>query len=122
MAYIQRAITPILKKRISTTKCTLITGARQVGKSTLINKLTGRKSTQTGDKPGVTKSKQWVRLKGNLELLDTPGVLWPKFEDEEVALNLCFTGTIKENIKGFLPLHNKLDEWIKDTLKDMNEK
>ena len=61
----------------------MIVGVPNVGKSSLINKLTGRKSTQTGDRPGVTKGKQWVRLKGNLELLDTPGILWPKFEDQK---------------------------------------
>ena len=76
----------------------MIVGIPNVGKSTLINKLTGRKSTVTGDKPGVTKCKQWVRLKGNLELLDTPGILWPKFEDQEVALNLAFSRAIKDEI------------------------
>ena len=73
-------------------------GVPNVGKSSLINKLTGRKSTQTGDRPGVTKGKQWVRLKGNLELLDTPGILWPKFEDQKIALNLAFTRAIKDEI------------------------
>lgn len=76
----------------------MIVGVPNVGKSSLINKLTGRRSTQTGDKPGVTKGKQWVRLKGNLELLDTPGILWPKFEDQEVALNLAFSRAIKDEI------------------------
>lgn len=76
----------------------MIVGVPNVGKSSLINKLTGRKSTQTGDKPGVTKGKQWVRLKGNLELLDTPGILWPKFEDQEVALNLAFSRAIKDEV------------------------
>ena len=76
----------------------MIVGVPNVGKSSLINKLTGRKSTQTGDRPGVTKGKQWVKLKGNLELLDTPGILWPKFEDQEVALNLAFTRAIKDEI------------------------
>ena len=76
----------------------MIVGVPNVGKSTLINKLTGRKSTQTGDRPGVTKGKQWVRLKGNLELLDTPGILWPKFEDQKIALNLAFTRAIKDEI------------------------
>lgn len=76
----------------------MIVGVPNVGKSSLINKLTGRRSTQTGDKPGVTKGKQWVRLKGNLELLDTPGILWPKFEDQEVALNLAFSKAIKDEI------------------------
>ncbi len=76
----------------------MIVGVPNVGKSSIINKLTGRKSTVTGDKPGVTKGKQWVRLKGNLELLDTPGILWPKFEDQEVALNLAFCRAIKDEI------------------------
>ena len=76
----------------------MIVGVPNVGKSSLINKLTGRKSTQTGDRPGVTKGKQGVRLKGNLELLDTPGILWPKFEDQKIALNLAFTRAIKDEI------------------------
>ena len=76
----------------------MIVGIPNVGKSSIINKLTGRKSTVTGDRPGVTKGKQWVRLKGNLELLDTPGILWPKFEDPDVALNLAFCRAIKDEI------------------------
>ena len=76
----------------------MIVGVPNVGKSSIINKLTGRKSTVTGDRPGVTKGKQWVRFKGNLELLDTPGILWPKFEDQEVALNLAFSRAIKDEI------------------------
>ena len=76
----------------------MIVGVPNVGKSSIINKLTGRKSAITGDKPGVTKGKQWVRLKGNLELLDTPGILWPKFEDQQVALNLAFCRSIKDEI------------------------
>ena len=76
----------------------MIVGVPNVGKSSIINKLTGRKSAVTGDRPGVTKGKQWVRLKGNLELLDTPGILWPKFEDQEIALNLAFCRAIKDEI------------------------
>ncbi len=76
----------------------MIVGIPNVGKSSLINKLAGRKSTQTGDRPGVTKGKQWIRLKGNMELLDTPGMLWPKIEDPTVSLNLGFTGAIKDEI------------------------
>jgi ribosome biogenesis GTPase A len=76
----------------------MIVGIPNVGKSTLINALAGRKSAKTGNRPGVTKGKQWIKLKGNLELLDTPGILWPKFEDENVALNLAFIGAIKDEI------------------------
>ncbi len=76
----------------------MIVGVPNVGKSSIINKWTGRRSTVTGDKPGVTKGKQWVRLKGNLELLDTPGILWPKFEDQTVALNLAFCRAIRDEI------------------------
>ena len=76
----------------------IIVGIPNSGKSSLINKLTGRKSAQTGDRPGVTKGKQWVRVKGNLEMLDTPGILWPKFEDDRVAMLLAFTGAIKDDV------------------------
>lgn len=88
----------------------MISGIPNVGKSSLINKLAGRKSTQTGDRPGVTKGKQWIRLKGNMELLDTPGILWPKFEDPIVALNLAFTGAIKDEIMDTETLAYKLLE------------
>lgn len=100
----------------------MIVGVPNVGKSTLINKLTGRKSTVTGDKPGVTKCKQWVRLKGNLELLDTPGILWPKFEDQEVALNLAFSRAIKDEVLDIdtlgLKFIEKLMEIEPEKLKD----
>ena len=76
----------------------LILGVPNCGKSTLINCLAGKKSVVTGDRPGVTKGKQWVRLQNGLELLDTPGTLWPKFEDEKVASRLCFVGSIKDDI------------------------
>lgn len=79
----------------------MIIGIPNVGKSTLINKLANRKATKTGDKPGVTKHLQWINVKDEMFLLDTPGVLWPKFEDKNVAYKLAVTGAIKDEI---LPL------------------
>ena len=76
----------------------MIVGVPNVGKSSLINRLTGRKATQIGNKPGVTKGKQWLRLKNGMELLDTPGILWPKFEDNRVGIHLAFCGSIKDEI------------------------
>lgn len=86
----------------------LIIGVPNCGKSTLINCLSGRKTVVTGDKPGVTKGKQWVRLGSGLELLDTPGTLWPKFEDERVASHLCFVGSIKDDIVDLYEVTNLL--------------
>ena len=69
-----------------------------MGKSTFINALAGKACAKTGNKPGVTKGKQWIRLNKQVELLDTPGILWPKFEDQEVGLRLAFIGSIKDEI------------------------
>jgi len=77
---------------------TMVVGIPNVGKSSLINKMAGKASAATGDKPGVTRGKQWIRLNAELELLDTPGILWPKFEDPVVGMNLAFTGAIKDDI------------------------
>jgi ribosome biogenesis GTPase A len=76
----------------------MVCGIPNVGKSTLINKLAKKKVAKTSDKPGVTRSLQWVKLNKELELLDTPGVLWPKFESEEVGYNLAIVGSINDNI------------------------
>ncbi|MFC6331188.1 ribosome biogenesis GTPase YlqF [Paenibacillus septentrionalis] len=76
----------------------LIVGIPNVGKSTLINRLAGRNVAITGDKPGVTKGQQWIKTGGDLELLDTPGILWPKFEDQMVGYRLAITGAIREQI------------------------
>lgn len=76
----------------------MIVGIPNVGKSTLINRLSGKSSTKVGNKPGVTRSNQWIRTNSSIELLDTPGALWPKFEDERTGLNLAFTGAIKDEI------------------------
>lgn len=76
----------------------MVVGIPNVGKSTFINALAGKACTKTGNKPGVTKGKQWIRLNKNVELLDTPGILWPKFEDQTVGLRLAFIGSIKDEI------------------------
>jgi ribosome biogenesis GTPase A len=77
---------------------TMIVGIPNVGKSTFINTLSGRATAATGDKPGITRGKQWIRINPELQLLDTPGILQPKFEDPDTGLNLAFTGAIKDDI------------------------
>lgn len=76
----------------------MVVGIPNVGKSTFINALAGRACARTGNKPGVTKGKQWIRLNRSVELLDTPGILWPKFEDQSVGMKLAFIGSIKDEI------------------------
>jgi len=76
----------------------MVAGIPNVGKSTFINSFTGRACTRTGNKPGVTKGKQWIRLNKNVELLDTPGILWPKFEDQDSGMRLAFIGSIKDEL------------------------
>ena len=76
----------------------MVVGVPNVGKSSFINRMTGKKSTKVGDRPGVTKGKQWLTLKNGMQLLDTPGILWPKFEDPSVGLYLAFCGSIKDEI------------------------
>lgn len=88
----------INKGRIGKSVRVLILGIPNVGKSSFINRITKKSSMQVGNRPGVTRQKQWIRLADGIELMDTPGVLWPKFESEEVALNLAYTGTIKDDI------------------------
>lgn len=86
------------KGRIGKSIRVMILGIPNVGKSSFINRISKKTSAGVGNKPGFTKQKQWIRLSNNIELLDTPGVLWPKFENEKVALNLSFVGTIKDDI------------------------
>lgn len=91
----------------------MMVGIPNVGKSSLINRLAGKASTKTGDRPGVTRGKQWIRLKGDVELLDTPGILPPKFEDQSVAQNLAYTGAIKDEIMNTELLAYSLLDYLK---------
>jgi ribosome biogenesis GTPase A len=97
----------------------MVVGIPNVGKSTFINKMARNNIAKTGDRPGVTKNKQWIKTAIGIELLDTPGVLWPKFEDEEVALNLAFTGAIKDEIMDTEELSLKLVERLQSTNPDL---
>ncbi len=91
----------------------MVVGIPNVGKSSFINKLSGKKSAVTGDRPGVTKGKQWIRLPNSFELLDTPGILWPKFEDVSVGEKLAFTGAIKDEIMDLEEIAIRLLEVLK---------
>lgn len=84
--------------RINKTIRVMILGIPNVGKSSFINRISKKTTMTVGNKPGVTRQKQWIRIGKNQELLDTPGVLWPKFQSDEIALNLAFTGTIKDDL------------------------
>lgn len=88
----------------------MVVGIPNVGKSSFINKLAKNNIAKTGDRPGVTKSKQWIKTSLGIELMDTPGVLWPKFEDQVVGLNLAFTGAIKDEIMDIEELALRLVE------------
>lgn len=97
----------------------MVVGIPNVGKSTMINRLVKKKIAKTSDRPGVTRALQWVRLNKDLELLDTPGVLWPKFEDEIVALNLAVTGAINDTI---LPIEEVAVYAMKKLIKEYPER
>lgn len=90
----------------------MVVGIPNVGKSTFINALAGKACTKTGNKPGVTKGKQWIRLNKNVELLDTPGILWPKFEDQLVGLRLALIGSIKDEILNVEELAMELSGYL----------
>ena len=91
----------------------MVVGIPNVGKSTFINSLAGKACAKTGNKPGVTKGKQWIRLNKNVELLDMPGILWPKFEDQTVGLRLAFIGSIKDEILNIEELAAELIQFMK---------
>ena len=91
----------------------MVVGIPNVGKSTFINALAGKACAKTGNKPGVTKGKQWIRLNKNVELLDTPGILWPKFEDQMVGLRLAFIGSIKDEILNTEELAAEIIQFLK---------
>lgn len=93
----------------------MVVGIPNVGKSTFINAFAGKACTKTGNKPGVTKGKQWIRLNKNVELLDTPGILWPKFEDEQVGTRLAFIGSVNDEILNVEELSLELIEFLRST-------
>lgn len=90
----------------------MVVGIPNVGKSTFINSFAGKAATKTGNKPGVTKGKQWIKISKDIELLDTPGILWPKFEDQTVGLRLAFIGSIREEILNIEELSLELIKFL----------
>lgn len=100
------------KGRIKKNIRVMVIGIPNVGKSSFINRITRKSSAEVGNKPGVTKQKKWIRIDEQIELLDTPGVLWPKFQNEQVALNLAITGTIKEENIEKIEIAYELLKWL----------
>jgi ribosome biogenesis GTPase A len=92
----------------------MVVGIPNVGKSTFINSYAGKACAKTGNRPGVTKGKQWIKLNKNLELLDTPGILWPKFEDERVGINLAVAGSINDDILNISELSLHFLDFLKE--------
>ena len=92
----------------------MVVGIPNVGSSSFINRLSGRAAAKTGDRPGITQTKQWIRIAGQYELLDTPGILWPKFENEDVGRNIAFTGGIKDEILDIEDLAYELLGYLKE--------
>jgi len=93
----------------------MIIGIPNVGKSSLINRLAGTGNVKTGDRPGVTKGKQWIRVGSDFELLDTPGILWPKFEDPETGIKLALTGAISDEVVDVEELSHQLLQYLKES-------
>ena len=100
----------------------MIVGIPNVGKSTFINSFAGKACTKTGNKAGVTKGKQWIRLNKQVELLDTPGILWPKFEDQTVGMRLAFIGSIKDEVLQYVELSLALLTFLSDNYRGLVEK
>ena len=100
------------KGRIGRKIRAMIVGIPNVGKSSFINRIAKKASAEVGNKPGVTKAKQWIRINESIELLDTPGILWPKFDNQEIALNLSYIGTIKDDILDKVEISYKLLEYL----------
>lgn len=96
------------KGRLVTPTRAMVLGIPNVGKSTLINRYAGKAIAKTADKPGVTRSKQWIRIRADFELLDTPGILWHKFDDKSVGMNLAFTGAVNDDILDVVTLSYEL--------------
>lgn len=118
-AQLQEIMKPVFEKDLSKGRVfrpirVMVVGIPNVGKSSFINKISGHAQAETGNRPGVTKNKQWVRIGKDIELLDTPGILWPKFEDERVALHLAYTGAIKDEIMDVEELALKLVGTLKE--------
>lgn len=107
------------KGRIGRKIRVMIVGIPNVGKSSFINRISKKATAGVGNKPGITRKKQWIRINDKVELLDTPGVLWPKFESEEVALNLSFTGTIKEEILEKVEIAYQLVKFLLENYKQI---
>jgi ribosome biogenesis GTPase A len=102
---------------------TMIVGIPNVGKSSFINKVSKKSTAKTGDRPGVTKNKQWIRINNGIEMLDTPGILWPKFDNIEVGLNLACTGAIRDEIMDTIELvHNLVDKLFRIYPKDLENR
>ena len=118
MSAIDKASAPIVKKYadkgMKKTIRVLVAGIPNVGKSAIINRLISRKGAKEGDKPGVTRGLQWVRLSDRLELLDSPGLLWPKIESEDAAVNITLTGCLKQEVVDIAALALRLIDMLKD--------
>lgn len=106
------------KGRINKNIRIMICGIPNVGKSSFINRMINKKSAEVGNRPGVTKQKQWLRISSNIELLDTPGVLWPKFESHDVALKLAYTGSIKDALINKDEIAYNLIKYLKNNNKN----